>query len=166
MQQKLSSGSEFKLSVIVPVCNVADYIEDYLRSLLDQGLTEDEYEILCIDNGSTERYADVNNRFTQNHHQVRLISQQNKGVSPARNTDIEAERGKLIVLADADDMVTRNVYSMLIAEMEATGAYSWQFNYDEVDASVNNRSVLAMRSKLHYERKPRTTRQLFLHNAS
>jgi len=86
-------------SVIIPLYNKAKYIKNAIRSILQQSY--DNYEIIVIDDGSTDRGPDIVNKI--NNYRIRLSKQDNQGVSAARNTGIENARYEIIAFLDADD---------------------------------------------------------------
>lgn len=86
-------------SVIIPVYNKANYIEETLKSVLEQRFTD--YEIIIIDDGSTDSSLEIINHFSDD--RICIYAQKNKGVAAARNFGIEKSKGKLIAFLDADD---------------------------------------------------------------
>ena len=102
----------FKVSVIVPVYNASEYIGNTLNSIINQDF--DGYEIIVIDDGSTDDSLDIINRTLENIEiPYEIIHQENAGVSVARNVGIEASKGDYLVFIDADDHVTSNHLSTL-----------------------------------------------------
>lgn len=86
-------------SVVIPVYNVAKYINKCLDSVLSQ--TFKSFEIICVDDGSPDNSVELIKRY--NDPRIRIISQVNMGLSAARNTGINASRGMFIALLDSDD---------------------------------------------------------------
>lgn len=91
------------LSLIVPIYNMETYLERCLDSILRQGLDEEEYEVILVNDGSTDNSKYICERYVANHHNFRLIDQPNSGVAVARNTGIDAASGKFIGFVDSDD---------------------------------------------------------------
>lgn len=99
--------NNFKVSVIVPVFNASQYIGKTLDSIINQDF--DGYEIIVVDDGSTDNSLDIVNEALKSceiPHQI--IHQENAGVSVARNTGIDASSGDYLVFIDADDYVSSN----------------------------------------------------------
>lgn len=95
-----------KLSVIVPIYNAATLLPRCLDSILAQELKEEEYEVLLINDGSTDQSLAVCEAYQRKHPQTfRLVSQQNSGVSAARNKGIALARGCYVCFVDADDFL-------------------------------------------------------------
>jgi len=97
------------LSIIVPVYNAAAYLEECLSSLLNQDLPETDYEILCVNDGSTDESPRILERYQQAHPNICVIHKENGGVTTARNTGLSAARGEYIWFVDSDDFVKENV---------------------------------------------------------
>ena len=88
-----------KFSVVIPLYNKEHYIEATIRSVLDQTCTD--YEVLVVDDGSKDNSLALARKFESD--RVRIIPQENQGVSVARNTGILNARGEFICFLDADD---------------------------------------------------------------
>ena len=110
-----------KLSIIVPVYNVEEYLERCILSLLEQDLPKSDYEIIVVNDGSTDNSYEIANKLAQEHDNIVLISQENKGLSGARNTGLRYVRGKYLLFVDSDDFFTPNSIGKLleIAESDA-----------------------------------------------
>lgn len=90
-----------KISIIIPVYNGEQELESCIRSALNQ--TCRELEVICVDDGSTDRSAQVVRRLMEEDKRVRLLQQQNKGAGPARNLALENAEGKYVAFLDVDD---------------------------------------------------------------
>lgn len=102
-----------QISVIVPVYNGEKYIKNCLEMLLAQG--SDGYEIIVIDDGSTDKTAEIAARFQDN--KIVYYRQENKGVSSARNKGIELSDGEWIVFCDVDDVIDEGYISGCFREI-------------------------------------------------
>lgn len=96
------------LSIILPVYNVGPYIERCLESLVKQDLGYDRYEIIAVNDGSTDNSRDIIVKYKNKYSNVFLIDQENQGVSAARNAGIAAARGEYILFIDPDDYIVKN----------------------------------------------------------
>ncbi len=105
------------ISFIVPVYNVERYVERCIESLLHQGLSLDEYEIIIVDDGSTDQSGRICDDLASGHPAIRVIHQNNKGLSEARNAGLRIAEGKYIQFVDSDDYLLENVVPSLIDEM-------------------------------------------------
>lgn len=103
------------LSLIVPVYNVEKYLSTCLMSLLDQGLKEEDYEILLINDGSKDGSLGICNRFADNYSNIHVYSQKNQGVSAARNFGLRKARGEWVMFVDSDDYLCKNSMFYLLS---------------------------------------------------
>ena len=85
------------ISVIVPIYNTKPYLEECIKSILDQKINV-PVEVLLIDDGSTDGCADLCDRYAARDASVRVIHQENQGLSAARNAGIDAAKGPLLFL--------------------------------------------------------------------
>ena len=102
------------ISVIVPVYNSERYLRVCLDSLLDQGLGVDEYEVILVNDGSSDRSPEICSSYKERHPNLRLLTQENRGVSAARNLGLGAARGEWVMFADSDDFVCRGSLRYLL----------------------------------------------------
>jgi len=100
------------LSVVVPVYNVAPFLERCLASLAAQSL--DGVEIVFVDDGSTDECPAILARYAAQHPQMRVIRQENGGLSAARNTGLEHISGEYVAFVDSDDWVDPGYYRRLL----------------------------------------------------
>lgn len=90
-----------KVSIIVPIYNVEKYLPACLDSLVGQTLRE--IEIICVDDGSPDNSAAIVQRYMEQDDRIRLIRQENKGLSGARNTGLQYAIGEFVYFMDSDD---------------------------------------------------------------
>ncbi len=91
------------ISIIVPMYNMEKYILELLNSIKNQSYQE--YEVILIDDGSTDKTAIIVKDFIKNDSRFKLILKSNQGVSSARNTGLDLAKGDYIFFADADDLL-------------------------------------------------------------
>ncbi len=89
------------VSVVVPIYNAYDYLATALDSILDQTLRD--IEVICIDDGSTDRSIDIIKKYHDSDSRIRVVTENNAGVSTARNKGIARVRGEYVIFLDADD---------------------------------------------------------------
>ena len=123
------------LSIIVPVYNVETYLKKCVCSLLDQNLNSSQYEIIMVDDGSTDSSGQICNEFAAVHPNIRVIHQKNGGLSSARNAGIIEAKGKYIQFVDSDDYLNANVLGDLIKKLENENLDILRINYQNVDAT-------------------------------
>ena len=125
--------SELLLTYIVPVYNTERYLERCLSSIIAQGLSDDVYEVLVVDDGSTDGSRDQIAAFTLLHPQVHLIIQENAGVSAARNLALDQARGRYVQFVDSDDYLQAGMMSRLLQRAVDEDLDVLQFNNLSVD---------------------------------
>lgn len=100
-----------KVSIIVPVYNVEKYLRKCLDSLINQTLKE--IEIICINDGSTDKSLEILEEYKNRDSRIILLNQENSGQSVARNRGIEIAKGEYIGFVDPDDWVDLDYYEKL-----------------------------------------------------
>lgn len=140
-----------KLSIIVPIYNVAPYLRKCVDSLLVQNI--EDYEIILVDDGSTDGSSDIADAIQSEakgteirgadilastpytlHHtpEIKVIHQENAGLSAARNTGIAAAQGDYIMFVDSDDYLQPNVLGALMEQVEREKLDVLRFDYQNV----------------------------------
>ena len=109
-----------KVSVIVPCLNMASYIKESMKSILQQTLKD--IEILVIDAGSTDGTLDVLNEYMYRDSRLKVIHSEKKSYGYQVNMGISKAQGEYIGIVDADDRITQDMYEILYKEAVATGA--------------------------------------------
>lgn len=104
------------VSVIVPVYNVEKYLKRCLDSIVNQ--TYKNIEIICIDDGSPDRSIDILREFEKKDNRVKVIRQQNMGLSGARNTGIDKAQGEYIIFVDSDDYIETKMIELMVQKIE------------------------------------------------
>lgn len=104
-----------KLSVIIPVYNVEKYIEKCINSLLDNDLEVSEYEIVVVDDASPDGSLSIVQEIAKRHSNIKIISQENKGLGGARNSGILISKGDYLLFLDSDDWYLNNTLNNLIS---------------------------------------------------
>ena len=100
-----------KISIIIPVYNVEKYLERCLNSIVNQTLYD--LEIICINDGSPDNSLEILERYSKQDKRIKIINQENSGLSVARNTGMEIAVGEYIGFVDADDWIDSNFYENL-----------------------------------------------------
>lgn len=150
-----------KLSIIVPIYNVAPYLRKCVDSLLAQDY--EDYEIILVDDGSTDGSSDIadaiQSEFSERHTgyclvnaakpllidkeqthttpKIKVIHQENAGLSAARNTGIAAAQGEYVCFVDSDDYWEENVLGALMAQVDREKLDVLRFDYHNVRQKAN-----------------------------
>lgn len=94
------------VSVVIPVYNAEAYLPETLESLARQSMPAQDFEILCVDDGSSDESLALCTAFAAKHPNVTVISQPNRGVCAARNAAMDAAKGKYLFFLDSDDTIS------------------------------------------------------------
>lgn len=105
--------SEITVSIIIPVFNVAPYLRECLDSLYAQSLSEERYEVICVNDGSTDGSDGILKEFAAAHGNMRVFEQENSGVSAARNTGLDHATGEYVWFVDSDDFIATDILEKL-----------------------------------------------------
>lgn len=107
-----------KLSIIVPIYKVAQYLSKCVDSLLTQDIPSSEYEIILVDDGSPDACPQICEDYAAAHENIRVVHRENGGLSAARNSGIEVAQGEYIMFVDSDDYIEPNVLGGLLTQVE------------------------------------------------
>lgn len=103
-----------ELSIIVPVYNVEKYVHTCLESIFKQELDDASFEVIIVNDGSTDRSMEMIEHIISQHRNITVINQDNKGISIARNNGIANAKGKYILMTDSDDLLIENSLKPLL----------------------------------------------------
>lgn len=109
-----------KVSIGIPVYNVAEYLPQCLDSILNQ--TFQDFEVILVDDGSTDNSFEICQEYVAKDSRFRLIHQKNKGLAGARNTIIKNVKTEYIAWVDSDDWIEENYLKLLVDTQEKTDA--------------------------------------------
>lgn len=133
MKKKRSDGMP-KISIIIPVYNVEKYLEKCLESVLAQ--TFSDYEVLLIDDGSTDSSAGLCDVYKARDKRIRVIHQCNQGLSSARNVGIRHSRGAWVTFLDSDDWWEPDYLQKMELEDEDLCICGYRVVYQDSLASI------------------------------
>lgn len=138
------------VSIIVPVYNVGKYISKCLDSILSQDFTD--YELILVNDGSEDNSLDICNSYLKKDSRIVVISQENQGVSSARNRGLDIARGIYVVFIDSDDYVEDNYLSTLISIIIENKVDVGICSYSKVfQAGVKNEMLIGKNMYLNQE---------------
>ena len=112
--------SEEKISIIVPVYKVEEYLDECVESIVSQ--TYKNLEIILVDDGSPDRSPEICDNWAKKDKRVKVIHQQNAGQSEARNSGIKVATGDYITFVDSDDWIDEQMYEKLFAKLKEESA--------------------------------------------
>lgn len=132
------------ISVIVPVYNVEPYLRECIDSILAQTYTD--FELILVDDGSPDKCGEICDEYAAKDSRIRVIHQENGGLSAARNAGLDIAQGEYVTFVDSDDFVAPNYLAVLYQMIDKTGAdvstcdytsdFSTRYVTDEADYVV------------------------------
>ena len=129
---------DLHLSIIIPIYNLELYIEKCLKSILNQDLPVNQYEIIVINDGSTDNSASIVSRLIKNNSNIKLINKTNGGVSSARNVGIQEAKGEYITFLDGDDYFVPNILSSILNYVKKDDLQIGLFGIRGEDSKIEN----------------------------
>ena len=121
-----------RLSIIVPVYGVEQYLRKCVDSLLNQDIPSSEYEIILVDDGGHDQCPQICDEYAAAHKNIRVVHRANGGLSAARNSGILDARGEYLCFVDSDDYWESNVLGKLMEQVEQEQLDVLRYNYRNV----------------------------------
>ena len=143
-----------RLSIVVNMYNTATYMPKCLDTLLNQDISPEDYEIILVDDCSPDNSLEMAKEFAAQYNNVRVCTHgKNKGLAAARNTGIEAAKGKYLCFVDPDDYIEKNSLAALLKQMDDERLDMLRFNYQKVDEEYRNVPDVDVEAKFDYSPK-------------
>ena len=143
-----------KLSIIVPVYKVEKYIRPCIESILNQGLNEDDYELIIVNDDTPDRSMEQISDLLEQHSNVIVINQENQGVSVARNNGLAKATGEYILFFDSDDIVINGSLRTMFDKAMETHADLLIANYlESTDDEMDNVLSTFSQPEIHWTEK-------------
>ncbi len=102
------------LTIIVPVYNAEKTLGRCLDSILNQGISEEDLEVICVDDGSEDDSFEILTQYAEKHSCIHVYRQENRGAGPARNVGLDHATGEIVTFCDADDYLIPDGLGSLI----------------------------------------------------
>lgn len=120
-----------KISIVIPVYNVENYLEQCVNSVINQSYTN--FEVILVDDGSKDSSGKIADELAVKDERIIVIHQENQGASGARNTGIHAASGEYVMFLDSDDWWTDNtVLQMVVNRLKSNPCDVLSFNYQKL----------------------------------
>ncbi len=148
IQEDIMENS-IKVSVIVPIYNAYDYLRQALESIAAQTL--EDIEIICIDDGSTDRSLDIIKEYQEKDARIRIVTENNAGPSTARNKGIVRVKGEYMIFLDADDFYEPQLLESLYARASK----------DKLDITLSNFDIYNTKSQKFLPSTPEPHSDIF-----
>lgn len=120
-----------RLSIIIPIYNVASVLSETIESVLAQ--TFENFELIMVDDGATDGSGEICDCYARKDSRVKVIHQKNAGVSAARNTGVAAAKGDYIGFTDSDDIIETDMFAVMMDLAEREDADIVQCQHDRAD---------------------------------
>lgn len=128
---------EYKVSVIVPVYNVEEYIRECIKSIQVQ--TYSNLEIIVVNDGTKDKSIEIIKDLIKTDSRIRVISQPNQGLSAARNTGIENASGKYVAMIDSDDKIKPDFIKHLFDVADSQSADIVRGSFRDFEGNITQR---------------------------
>lgn len=151
--------ANMQLSIVVNMYNTASFLPRCMDTLLDQDIPADSYEIILVDDGSTDNSLALAQEYAAKSMldatmpTIRVEHHANKGLAGARNTGLKAATGKYLCFVDPDDYIEKQSLSSLLRQMEEENLDALRFNYQKVDEEGNYLSDSEIEASFDYSSK-------------
>ena len=158
MNNTIKEEKNIIISIIVPIYNVEEYLEECLESIRNQTYTN--IEVILVNDGSTDGSKEICERFCQQDNRFKLVTQENQGASVARNRGVKESNGDYIMFVDSDDVVKDNIVEVLlsymktdvdIVECKSTRCKEELFENNPVNIIFEGESTEAMIKSIEYK---------------
>ncbi|HNS33507.1 MAG TPA: glycosyltransferase [bacterium] len=144
-----------EISIIVPVYNVEKYLHRCIKSLLNQNLKD--FELILVNDGSPDNCGSICDDYGRNDPRIKVIHQENRGVSAARNTGMEAAGGRFVGFIDPDDYIGPGHFKNMLLALR---------KYGEIDLAISGYTFTSggREKKISYVREAVLNREDFVSN--
>ena len=112
--------SKERISVVVPVYKVEDYLDDCVRSIINQ--THSDLEIILVDDGSPDKCPEICEEWAKKDNRIKVIHKKNGGLSDARNAGIDIATGQYLAFVDSDDWIRPEMYEKMLLALKKESA--------------------------------------------
>lgn len=131
------------ISVIIPVYNVEKYLHRCLDSVIAQ--TYQNLEIICVDDGSIDESGRICNQYAVRDARIKVIHQENQGLSAARNRGLDAADGEYIAFVDSDDYILEGMYKKMLDKLLDYSVdlcvCQWQYEFSDGRQVVKKKNI-------------------------
>lgn len=141
-----------KVSIVIPIYNIRNYLFDCLRSVLEQTLQE--IEIICVNDGSTDGSKEIIEYFSKLDGRIKVIDKENGGLGAARNSGFDLATGKYVVFLDGDDLLAPKACEKIYengerygSELILIGVWNYYSRFDYADTFQNSHLYLLASEK-------------------
>lgn len=142
-----------KLSIILPIYKVEAYIKECLKSIFRQGLNDEDFEIILVNDGTPDNSIGAIDDIIREHHNIIVLNQENQGVSIARNSGLYRSQGEYVYFMDPDDILFDNCLSVLISHLIGTHIDILMADYIRFNDGDLSEEIIHVEQDYHGEEK-------------
>lgn len=153
-----------QLSIILPIYKVEAYIKECLESIFRQGLNDDDFEVILVNDGTPDNSIGVVEDIIREHQNIIVINQENQGVSIARNSGLYRSQGKYVYFMDPDDLLVNNALSVLLKKALFTGVDILMADYCKFNDGEDYYQMVSIQQD--YSETLKSAEQAFLEDLS
>lgn len=136
-----------KVSIIIPIYNVKDYVNKTIDSVINQ--TEKDIEIILVDDGSTDGCTEICDQYKKSDKRIKVIHKKNGGLSSARNTGTEIAESEFVMYLDGDDYLRKDAVKKVLDIMKKYPCDFVQFRYKEVSNNKEENSLNENKDRIY-----------------
>lgn len=138
------------ISIIIPIYKVEKYVRGTLESIYDQKFDEHEFEVICVNDGTPDNSMQIVNEFAFKHNNLHIVSQENQGLSCARNAGLRIAKGEYVWFVDSDDtVIQRSIQRLQKIILEFPNIECFGFDMIKVNEVSKNETIenIVLRNK-------------------
>lgn len=152
------------LSIILPIYKVEAYIKECLESIFRQGLDEEDFEVILVNDGTPDDSIGVVEDIIRQHHNIIVLNQENQGVSIARNSGLRKSQGVYVYFMDPDDLLVDNALSVLLKSATSSNVDILMADYCKFNDGEDYNQLIQIHQE--YSEKLKSAEQAFLEDLS
>ena len=131
-----------KFSIIIPVYNVEEYLEECLESIINQSFKD--FEVICVNDGSTDNSLEILQKYAENDERFKVLNQENQGQGVARNNALNIANGEYILFVDPDDFIELNMLEVFNERLDIQNVDVAFFDYQIFGENTKTKIVRFM----------------------
>ncbi len=146
---------KYKFSIVIPIFNCEKYLSKCIDSIIGQKF--DDYELILVDDGSTDKSSEICDKYAKNKHNIKVIHKENGGTASSRNIGLKNSLGEYVLFVDSDDYVAKDYFTILNDELKKypnMDLYNFGFYSEIVDKDYN----VIQQDKINFKNKKYNSR--------
>ena len=140
-------NNKYNVSVIVPVYNASNYLDDCIKSIINQTYGFKKIELVLVNDGSIDNSLEICKKYASKYNNIKIIDKENSGVSDTRNTGFKESTGKYIMFLDSDDLINKHSIKCLTHLLDKNSDYGFAISRVRMFEKTNNWHYMDYRFK-------------------